>query len=163
MKSIRIRHSTHGAHRARVTAGLLAIGTMVALAAGAGAVQASATGSTTAKATTVNVTLGTKAKEFALTPSMRSIPAGRVTFVVHNGGRLEHEFVVLKTKIPAGKLPMRPGGKQAKEPGAIGEIEEFGPGLTKRLTLTLKPGHHVLLCNMPVHYKSGQYADASVK
>lgn len=37
-----------------------------------------------------------------------------------------------------------------------GEIEEFKPGLTKRITLTLKPGKYVLLCNVPGHYKRGQ-------
>lgn len=117
----------------------------------------------TTKATIVKITLGTKANEFTLSASVRTIPAGRVTFVVHNGGKMEHEFVVLRTKILAGKLPMRAGGKQAREVGALGEIGEFKPGLTKRLTLTLKPGHHVLLCNRPAHYKAGQYSNFSVK
>lgn len=111
----------------------------------------------------VKVTLGTKANEFKLIPSVRVLPAGRVTFVVRNGGKLHHELVVLRTKIAAAKLPMRPGGKQAKEVGALGEIKAFAPGQTKRLTLTLKRGHHVLLCNVPGHYMAGQYADLTVK
>lgn len=143
-----------------------AISIAASLAVGVGAVTAAADTSSTeagAKATIVKVTLGTKAKEFVLIPAVRTIPAGRVTFVVRNGGTVEHELVVLRTKIAAGKLPMRPGGKQAKEPGALGEIEEFKPGLTKRLTLTLKPGRHVLLCNVPGHYMAGQYSNFIVK
>ena len=142
----------------------LAIG-VVALAAGALAVQAAAggtrTGATTAKTTIVKVTLGTKASEYTLVPAVSSIPQGSVTFVVQNSGKLKHEFVVLKTKTAAGKLPMRPGGQQAEETGSVGEIEDFAPGLTKRLTLKLGPGHYVLLCNMPLHYMKGQYSDFS--
>lgn len=137
----------------------LAVGTGTAMAS----IDRSPTGAMSAKATIVKITLGTKANEFTLIPSVRTIPAGRVTFVVHNGGKVEHEFVVLRTKIAASKLPMRAGGQQAKEVGALGEIEEFKPGLTKRLTLTLKPGHHVLLCNVMGHYKAGQYSNFSVK
>lgn len=148
---------------------LAAITGIVALAAGAGALTASVPAGSAAaqvgaaKTTVVKITLGTKSNEYVLIPSVREVPAGRVTFVVYNGGTMEHEFVVLRTKILAGKLPMRPGGKQAKEVGALGEIEEFEPGQTRRLTLTLKPGHHDLLCNLPSHYKAGQYLDFTVR
>ena len=169
MTRIVIRRSTGAVYCAggRLPSALLLIGATVVLAAGAGAGQASVsgvhTGAVTANAATVKITLGTKTNEFVLVPSVRTIPSGRVTFVVHNGGRLEHEFVVLRTNVPAAKLPMRPGGKQAKEPGAIGEIEEFNPGLTKRLTLKVGQGHYVLLCNMPLHYKKGGFSDFKVK
>lgn len=149
--------------RRRTIAVALAMG-VVALAAGAAAAQTSTrAGATTAKTTIVKVTLGTKANEYTLAPSVRSIPRGSVTFVVQNRGMLEHEFVVLKTKTAAGKLAMRPGGQQAQETGSLGEIEEFGPGLTKRLTLKVGAGHYVLLCNMPLHYKQGQRSDFNVK
>lgn len=150
----------------RSTAAGLAVG-VVALAASAAAAQASTgvTGAraTTAKTTVVKVTLGSKANEYSLVPSVRSIPKGSVTFVVTNRGKLKHEFVVLKTKTAAGKLPMEPDGKQADETGSIGEISDFSPGLTKRLTLKVGKGHYVLLCNMPLHYKKGQHSDFNVK
>lgn len=149
-----------------------AVGLVVAtsgLLATRGAFAASATAGSeaeqvaAARTTVVRITLGTKANNFVLVPSIRTVRAGKVTFVVHNGGTMEHEFVVLRTNIPAGKLPMRPGGKQAKEVGALGEIKEFKPGMTKRLTLTLKPGRHVLLCNLPGHYKAGQFSGLAVR
>ena len=88
-------------------------------------------------------------------PSVRTVPAGKVTFVVRNAGTMVHEFLVLKTDKAAGALPMK--GQRASEAGAKGEIGEFAAGRTKRLTLTLAPGKYVLLCNLPGHYKRGQF------
>lgn len=103
-------------------------------------------------AATVKVT----EKEFTLKPSPASAKPGPVTFVVKNAGKLAHEFVVLKTNIAPGKLPQ--SGTKAKEPGRVGKIPEFKPGATKRLTLNLKAGKYVLICNVPTHYKAGQRA-----
>ena len=113
-----------------------------ALLAGGGAAQPAAT--------SVKITM----KEWKFTASRAAVPAGKVTFVVSNTGTMEHEFVVMRTNLAPRKLPME--GQQAKEIGFKGEIEEFHSGLTKRLTLTLKPGRYVLLCNVPGHYKRGQ-------
>lgn len=94
-------------------------------------------------------------KDRSFQSSRRTVPAGKVTFVVRNAGTMEHEFVVLRTNRLPRALPMK--GQQASEAGAKGEIEEFASGRTKRLTLTLAPGKYVLLCNLPGHYKRGQY------
>lgn len=98
--------------------------------------------------------------EFKLVPSTKRVRAGQVTFVARNTGKLEHELVVLRTSRPAGKLPLK--GGEAAETGAVGEISEFKPGVTKKLTLTLKPGHYALICNLSGHYKAGQFADLAV-
>lgn len=103
-----------------------------------------------AQASTVKVVI----KEWSFKASTASVRAGKVTFVVRNAGTMKHEFVVLRTDRAPRALAMK--GKQAVEAGMKGEIEEFKPGLSKRLTLTLKPGKYVLLCNMPGHYKRGQ-------
>jgi len=102
-------------------------------------------------ASTVNVVM----KDRSFQSSTRTVPAGKVTFVVRNVGTMEHEFVVLRTDKHHHLLSMR--SQQASEVGARGEIEEFAAGRTKRLTLTLAPGKYVLLCNLPGHYKRGQY------
>jgi len=134
-------------------AGLLsAIVTVAALGAGVGPVNARAVDSH-ASATRLKVTL----IEFKLTPSVKRAAPGRVTFVVRNAGKIAHEFVVLKTKTPAGKLPTK--GARAVETGRVGKIGPLGPGKTKSLTLTLKRGHYALLCNLPGHYRAGQFAD----
>jgi uncharacterized cupredoxin-like copper-binding protein len=108
-------------------------------------------------AATVKVT----EKEFTVKPSPASAKPGQVTFVVRNAGKIEHEFVVLKTNIAPGKLPTK--GTKAKEVGRVGKIPEFKPDATKRLTLNLKAGKYVLICNVPTHYKAGQFAAFRVR
>jgi uncharacterized cupredoxin-like copper-binding protein len=101
-------------------------------------------------------------KEFKLTPKPTIAKAGKVTFVVKNVGKLEHEMVVMKTNLPAGKLPINAKGR-VPEKGVVGEAGDIKPGQTKKVTLTLKPGKYVLLCNLAGHYKAGQYAAFNVK
>jgi uncharacterized cupredoxin-like copper-binding protein len=100
-------------------------------------------------------------KEWGVTPTPASAKAGSITFSVKNIGHLKHEFVVLKTSTPAAKL--KTSGAVAVITGQVGKIPQFAPGQTKTLTLTLKPGHYVLLCNLPAHYKAGQRTDFTVR
>ena len=85
-------------------------------------------------------------------------PVGKVTFVVRNAGKLEHEFVVIRTNKAAGQLAAT-GAKDAPEKGVMGEIEEVPPGATKRLALALKKGHYALICNLTGHWSKGQFVD----
>jgi hypothetical protein len=68
-------------------------------------------------------------KEFKVIPAVASVRAGRVTFVVRNVGKLAHEFVVLRTAIAPGKLPVV--GAKAKEIGPVGRVPPFPPGKTR--------------------------------
>jgi uncharacterized cupredoxin-like copper-binding protein len=88
--------------------------------------------------------------------------AAKVTFVVRNAGKLTHEFVVVKTATPAGSLA-GPSEKEASEKGAVDEIEQIKPGQVKRLTITLAKAHYSLLCNLPGHYRAGQFVDFYVR
>jgi uncharacterized cupredoxin-like copper-binding protein len=99
-------------------------------------------------------TVGVTEKEFTLKPARASAPPGPVTFVVKNAGKLDHEFVVLKTNLAPARLPQR--GTKAAEPGRVGKIPPFKPGATKRLTLNMRAGKYVLICNVATHYKAGQ-------
>ncbi len=98
--------------------------------------------------------------EFNVAPKPAQIATGRVTFNVSNGGKVEHEFVVLKTSKPASDLLK---GGRADESGNVGEIGSVKPGQTKALKLNLAAGHYALICNLPGHYAAGQYADLTVK
>jgi uncharacterized cupredoxin-like copper-binding protein len=104
--------------------------------------------------------VGIGLKEFSVTPTSTQAAAGKVTFNVTNSGQAKHEFVVVKTNKPAGDLLK---GAEANEAGNVGEIGGVTPGATKHLTLSLKPGHYALICNLPGHYKAGQFADFTVK
>ncbi len=102
------------------------------------------------RAATVHVRL----KEFKVLPTPKSVVAGRVTFVVRNVGNLEHELVVIRTTRKPGSLPVS-GGK-ASERGKVGEVADLAPGRTGRVTLRLRPGKYVLICNVRGHYQAGQ-------
>jgi len=106
--------------------------------------------------TTVNVSL----TDFKIAPTESTVPAGKVTFVAKNAGDEEHEMVVVRTNKSAGSLLK---GSEASEAGAVDEIPEFKAGATKSLTVNLKPGHYVLLCNVPGHYKAGMFKNFVVR
>ncbi len=86
--------------------------------------------------------------EFSVFPGTQGAPRGKV------------RFVVLKTAKPAGDLLK---GNEADERGNVGEIGGVPPGQARTLNLTLKPGHYSLICNLPGHYKTGQFADFYVR
>lgn len=104
--------------------------------------------------------VGVTMKEFTLTPAPKSVKAGKVTFAVKNLGALEHELIVIKTNIAAGKLPMK--GDRASEKGRVGEVE-VKPKKSGTLTVSLKAGKYVLICNVRGHYKAGQFSAFTVK
>jgi len=94
----------------------------------------------------------------ALDPS--TVHARRVTFVVTNTGLKVHEFVVLRSKVGAARLPVE--GNEVREDSSatrnVGEIGKIKPGETKRLSLALKPGLYVAICNYPGHFHHGMHA-----
>jgi uncharacterized cupredoxin-like copper-binding protein len=100
-------------------------------------------------ATSVSVT----EKEFKVTPSVKSVNAGSVTFKIKNRGALDHTFAIVKTALPAGKLPVK-GDRVSLKP--IKDVGPFKPGKGTNLTLKLKPGKYVLYCNIKGHYAAGQ-------
>src|SRR5262249_19045968 len=104
----------------------------------------------------VNVSL----KEFSVNPSSPQAAAGKVTFHVHNTGTITHEFVVLKTNKDAGALLK---GARADETGNVGETGDRQAGARKTIALKLAPGHYALICNLPGHYKAGQYVNFTAK
>lgn len=131
----------------RVKRGLVGLVTVLALGAGGYSAYAAAT------AAKVKVT----EKEFKLTPTPITVKHGTVTFSVKNTGSLKHEFIVLKTNVAAGKLPIK--GTKAVLVGKVeGKLSAVQPHQTKTLTVKLPAGKYILLCNLPAHYKAGQRA-----
>lgn len=134
-------------------------------AAGLAALAALAVGLGTAGATIgrsqARPPVGVVLSEWKVVPSSSSVPAGKVTFRVANRGTMEHEFVVLRTDRHHHVLPVK--AAVAAETGRQGEISSIAPGKVRSLTLTLKPGKYVLICNLLGHYKAGQYAALRVR
>jgi uncharacterized cupredoxin-like copper-binding protein len=90
--------------------------------------------------------------------SRKAVAHGRVTFVVHAADKLAHQFVVLRTKLPLNKLPMKGAIVDVKKAGKVLAKISLAKGKSKRLTLTLAAGRYVILSNLPGHYKAGQHA-----
>ncbi len=129
-----------------------ALGLIGALALGVGL----SSGGTAAK------TVGIKLAEFKVVTSTKTVPAGKVTFVVRNAGRIPHELIVIKTNRRAGKL-LEYETRLANQSGEVGEVAQLLPRRTKKLTLTLAAGKYVLLCNIQGHYPAGQFTNFVVK
>jgi len=128
----------------RTKAAVIAV--VIAAAMAVGAVGALAAGSQTS-AKTVKVTL----KEWTLIPSLKRVPAGSVTFVVTNTGKVGHELVVVKTNKAPKALPMN--GSLASETGrpasgcrlnftydsSTGEVSDSRSGSWPKLDVGLAP------------------------
>lgn len=108
-------------------------------------------------------------KDFSISLSKSSASAGDVKFHVTNNGKQTHEFVIFKTNLAEGSLPT------TKEKGAV-IVNESGPGVThvdeipginpgdsKDLTVNLKAGKYVIICNLPGHYQLGMHTTFTVK
>lgn len=112
---------------------------------------------TRATAATVRVGL----TEWRVSPSPRRTRSRRIRFRVRNRGVGSHEFVVIRTRRRASRLPVR--GSKASERGRVGKIRSFSPGRTRTLSRRLRRGHYALICNLPGHYRAGMRADFRVR
>lgn len=107
--------------------------------------------------------------DFSINLDRATVPSGKMTFQVANLGPSFHEFVILKTNHPAGKLPMirqegyRRAAEDAKGDVNVAELGGIKVGSSKDLTTTLKPGHYAIVCNLPKHYKLGMWTALTVK
>jgi uncharacterized cupredoxin-like copper-binding protein len=127
--------------------------------AAAAATLLAAVGTATALAHSSMSTATVKAKEveWAITPTPKTAKHGKITFVVTNKGKLPHEFLVVRSNKAPGKLPVKGTKAVLKGIPVVGKLATFKPGATKKLTVTLKAGKYILLCNIAAHYKAGQY------
>jgi uncharacterized cupredoxin-like copper-binding protein len=100
-----------------------------------------------------------------------SVPAGAVTFVASNFGRLNHELLI---------LPMTADGPGTRPVGADGKIDEssglgeasrscasgvgdgIAPGVRSWVTVKLAPGTYELLCDVAWHYADGMFTTFTV-
>jgi uncharacterized cupredoxin-like copper-binding protein len=131
------------------------LGSIAALAALIAAVAIATSSPAAGKSTTVTLS------EFKVSPSPKSISAGKISFTAKNKGDMEHELVIIKTSKSASKLPV--SNKRASHKGEVGEIEDVAAGKSKTHGFNLKKGHYVLICNIPGHYQAGMRADFTVK
>ena len=107
---------------------------------------------------------------YKFTLDKNSVPAGEITFFVHNDAAdLTHEMVIFKTDLPANQLPLNDEGIVDEEAAGLTLIDEAAdiePGAHTNLTVNLEAGNYVLVCNIDsneMHYSHGMYAPFTVK
>lgn len=86
--------------------------------------------------------------------------AASLTFVVKNTGSIAHDLTILKSDLPADKIPQANG--RALEDGKIAGTMELNPGQSTNLTVTLQPGNYVFICNELGHYALGMHTAVKV-
>jgi hypothetical protein len=100
-------------------------------------------------------------KDYRISSSLASAPAGLVTFDIHNRGPSTHELVVLQTDEPADRMPIGADGLSFDEESPLlvvaGELAQIDIGSSASLALRLDPGRYVLACNMQGHYRGGMF------
>jgi len=87
-----------------------------------------------------------------------TVKAGRVTLqAVNQSKSLVHEVLVVPAPPVGRELPYDTKKDMVMEKGvhSLGEISDLKPGARGKLTLNLRPGTYLLLCNEPGHYKAG--------
>ncbi len=101
-----------------------------------------------------------------VTADTQTVPAGEVTFEVSNEAKgFVHEMIVAPAPADGTPLPYDPKTDLVDEDaaGALGEVSELAPGKSGSVTLDLKPGTYVLLCNLKGHYMAGMWTTLTVK
>ena len=124
-------------------------------AAGSSSLDTSVEGSSGTGSNSISGTL----QEWKVTVSPNMATAGEVTFTIKNNGTIGHEFLVVKTDILDGQIPLDGDHFAEPSPGleVIDEIGEFPAGTTESLSLALEAGNYQLVCNLPGHYAAGMH------
>jgi uncharacterized cupredoxin-like copper-binding protein len=84
-----------------------------------------------------------------------TVAAGPTTFTLTNTGIKKHEMVVLKTDEAIDALKIDAATNRVSEDTTVGEVGETDIGKTGSVTIDLKPGKYILVCNIEKHYGQG--------
>jgi hypothetical protein len=79
--------------------------------------------------TTEGTPLGVTLQDFKITTAQQTVAAGHVVFDVHNDAPMTHEFVLVRSNLPADELPIGPDGLSVNEDwlSGVGELGEVPP------------------------------------
>lgn len=97
--------------------------------------------------------------------SPSAVKAGKVKFKVANDSKdTIHEMIVMYLEDPAKPLPYIANESRVDEDkaGDKGEVSELDPGKSGALTVELKAGKYLLICNVPGHYAAGMWTEFTV-
>lgn len=118
--------------------------------------------------------------EWSVLADPQRVAAGEITFEVANGGREEHELVIVEANgLEPGELPtLADGSVDEEQLEILGDTDEIAAGDEEDLALELEAGDYILFCNLvhepegedhaehsetEVHYKLGMRTGLSVE
>jgi uncharacterized cupredoxin-like copper-binding protein len=95
-------------------------------------------------------------------------PEGKVSFIITNDGKEDHELVALATDTMAADFPIvtfdgEPNRFDEDAPGLtnVGETGDpaMAPDTSLMLTIDMASGHYAVVCNLQGHYAMGMHQD----
>jgi hypothetical protein len=106
-------------------------------------------------------------RDFHITVARNTLAPGNYVFVDTNLGASPHELVMWKTADRDDRLPLNTDGRVNEDSPALTSVLDSGsslkPGETRLLTTTLAPGHYVMVCDLPGHYRAGMHLTITVQ
>lgn len=117
--------------------------------------------------------LAVELDEWGLAVSDSDVAQGTLTLTQSNTGEVDHELLIVRTKLAPDELPMGLEGVKPSLAGALvygvehshhasaappAGADHLAPGETRREQIRLTRGSYVLLCGLEGHYQAGQRA-----
>lgn len=99
--------------------------------------------------------------EWEVVIDQTSVRAGDVTFVIANTGSIDHEFLIVRTDLAVGAIPLEGDrfSEENEELLVVDEIPEFMHGTVETMTVALEPGVYQVVCNIAGHYGMGMFEE----
>ncbi len=113
----------------------------------------------------VQTTIRVSLREFSLGLSTGTAPAGRVTFDAQNNGTIQHNFLVIKTGLADGALPVDQTSLtvDTSHLDVLNQPSLIDTEDSQQVALNLASGHYVLICNVVDHYLTGMHVSFTVQ
>jgi uncharacterized cupredoxin-like copper-binding protein len=102
-------------------------------------------------------------REFVIAPEKTRARPGTVIFKVRNSGEITHQFLVIRSDLPAAQLPRKPaeGGVDETQVDIRGRIDSIPAGESAEVSVPVETGKYVMICNLvsggESHYLTGMY------
>jgi len=113
---------------------------------------------TTVKVTLMDPSTDSSVSGMKIVATPNTVKAGVVTFQDTNASKaLVHEMILIREPADGKDMPYDAKKQRVIEAKikSLGEVSELDPGKSGKLTVTLKPGNYLLLCNQASHYMAG--------
>ena len=127
----------------------------LAVATPIGATRAEAAAKTAGRTSPITITVLTG----SITLSQASAPAGLVSFKLVNSDTIAHEVDIVRTRLGAKNLPVKPSGQfneRTPQAKVVKEAVKVAARATRSFSTRLAADSYVVLDNLPGHYHSGE-------